>query len=138
MSEHNTQLPTSGMLSGKPRWEVRRRSRNGKGHEWRVYRPDGKRDGRFRTWRKAMQHVDRQTSTLVRVPELRLDNTGSVYFPSGNGITMNDHLGMSVLYGDCIAVSGDAVFTSEAVIPRHDWKPLGQALLALHYQEVRE
>ena len=80
--ELNTQLPTSGMLCGKLKWEA-----------------------------------------------------GSVNFPSGSGVIMNDHLHTSVLYGDCQLIHGDAVLTGEAVIPRRDWKPLALALLALTEQE---
>lgn len=72
MSEHNTQLPTGGMLCGKSKWEVRRRWSYFYGdYSWEILDPDGLLSGDFNTWREAMDYADRKARTVkVRLPRL--------------------------------------------------------------------
>lgn len=62
MSEHNTQLPTSGMLCGKPKWKVYKAGR----YAWCAHRKGELPavEGLFRTWREAMNYADHMARSL--------------------------------------------------------------------------
>lgn len=67
-TEHNTQLPTGGMLSGKSKWEVRRRWSYFYGdYSWEILDPDGLLSGDFNTWREAMDYADQRARTIELV-----------------------------------------------------------------------
>lgn len=64
MSDHNTQLPTSGVLSGKSKWEVRRIwSDFYCDYAWVILNPDGFFEGDLETWREAMDYADKRART---------------------------------------------------------------------------
>lgn len=130
MSEHNTQLPTCVELSGKQKWEVRRRwSDFYDNHSWEVIHPDGFVDGDFNTWREAMEWADKEARTIeVTLP--RQDYTD----PQGEPRWwINDILVTPAFDG-----SPDRTMISthpRMSVSNTERVPLALALLALHYQQ---
>lgn len=124
MTELNTQLPTSGMLCGKSKWEVRKGKTGLGSHFWPTWYVIHDRSivAKFDTWREALAYADQRARTrehvLPRHPlPMRVGKKTATLAPDGTlAFTRRD---------------GSIAFT----IHRKHWKPLALALLALHYQQ---
>ena len=127
--KHNTQLPTSGMLSGKSKWEVERHpvSTGSAEHVWCAFHNENNIEEthrHFPTWREALEYADKQART-VEVTLPRLAPQGEVTVSA----TWN-YDQQSIHY---INSAGATVQGAPA-----DLRPLALALLALAEQEVVE
>lgn len=139
---HNTQLPTSGMLSGKSKWEVERHpvSAGSTEHVWCAFHNEHdieETHRHFPTWREALAYADQQARTReVVLPRPQLNDDGKLEFDftQWSGLDYTPEWPDGATYDRRTGPNMPA-FPASVRIPRERWKPLALALLALHYQQ---
>ena len=140
--ELNTQLPTSGMLCGKSKWEVERHPVNAGSaeHVWCAFHSEENIEEthrHFPTWRDALAYADQRARTREVVlprPQLNEDGKLEFDFTEWAGLDYTPEWPDGATY-DRRTGPNKPAFGASVLIPRERWKPLALALLALHYQQ---